>query len=137
MENFWRNSHERVATALALRAEVVAAEGSGDALFPGVDQLPDEVVERLAVSVLNRLGQGDPAVSTTVLGGLVAMLEARLGADHQMTLNALSARANFGSDVGDQTGRIDAIQRVLGASGRHDRTQSPVRGARRPVVRLR
>lgn len=129
VENFRRNSHERIAPALALRAEVVAAEGSDDVLFPYVDQLPDDLVEELVMSVLSRLGEGGPAPSKTVLSGLIAMLEGRLGPDHQMTLNALSAQANFGGDVGDQTGRIEAIQRVLDSYDRQGRTEDAVMAA--------
>jgi tetratricopeptide (TPR) repeat protein len=63
------------------------------------------------------------------VGGLVAMLEGRLGPDHQMTLNALSAQANLGGDVGDQTGRVEAIQRVLASYDRQGRTDEALMAA--------
>ncbi|WP_188197048.1 tetratricopeptide repeat protein [Nonomuraea sp. SYSU D8015] len=74
---YGRNRHERIAGALALRAET----------------------------------------------GLVAALESHVGPDHQTTLNALSHLANIGHDAGDQTGRVEAIQKVLAAydrQGRHE-----------------
>lgn len=115
VDNLWRNGHPNVASALALRAEIVAAEATGEPLFPPMDQLPDPLVEQVAQSVLDRHGKGDPA---TVLNALVTMLEARLGPDHQATLNALSVLANSGRDRGDQAGRVGAIQRVLASYDR-------------------
>lgn len=129
VDNFWRNGHERVATALALRAEIVKADSRQVASFPGVDQLPDEVVEQLALSVINRRGEGDPATYRAVLTDLVATLEARLGVDHQATLNVLSALANLGSDAGDQAGRIEAIQRVLDSYDRQGRAEDALMAA--------
>jgi tetratricopeptide (TPR) repeat protein len=121
VDNFWRNGHERTATALALRAEIVQADGRDEPLFPHTEQLPTEIVEQMALSVMNRLDRGDLASHRTVMTALVAGLEARLGADHQATLNALSTLANIGSDIGDQAGRIDAIQRVLASYDRQGR----------------
>ncbi|WP_144126117.1 tetratricopeptide repeat protein [Catellatospora sichuanensis] len=118
VDNLWRNGHPHVASALALRAEVVAAGATGDPLFPPMDQLPDPLIEQVAQAVLNRQGQGDPATFPTVLKALVTTLEARLGADHQATLNALSMLANSGRDRGDNAGRVDAIQRVLASYDR-------------------
>jgi tetratricopeptide (TPR) repeat protein len=123
VDNFWRNGHERVATALALRAEIVKAKGAKEALFPRMDELPDGIVEQMALSVMNRLGRGDPTTYKTVLTDLVATLAARLGADHQATLNALSILANTGRDLGDQAGRIEAIQRVLASYDRQGRAE--------------
>ncbi|GIF48273.1 tetratricopeptide repeat protein [Asanoa ferruginea] len=99
--NFWRNGHERVATALALRAEIVRAEGAEGSLFGDLAQLPDHVVEQVCASVLNRAGHGDQTIYQAVLADLVAVLEARLGPDHQATLNALSQLANTGRERGD------------------------------------
>ncbi|HEV7708524.1 MAG TPA: hypothetical protein VGP16_10055 [Asanoa sp.] len=127
--NFWRNGHERIATALALRAEIVRADGAEGPLFVNMDQLPDHVVEQVAASVLNRVGQGDPTIHQAVLTDLAAMLEARLGPDHQATLNALSQLANSGRDRGDQAGRADAIQRVLAAYDRQGRAEDALMAA--------
>lgn len=129
VDNFWRSGHERVASALALRAEIVAAGATGEPLFPSVDQLPDTVVEQLALSVLNRQDQGDPTTFPAVLNALVATLEARLGADHQATLNALSVLANAGRDSGDHAGRVDAIQRVLASYDRQGRAEQALMAA--------
>lgn len=126
--NFWRNGHERVATALALRAEVIRAAGGGEPSFSGLEQLPDEIVEQVAITVTHRTG-GDPAVKRAVLTDLVAALEARLGPDHQATLNALSQLANLGRDIGDQTGRIAAIQKVLASYDRQGRAEDALMAA--------
>lgn len=129
VNNFWRNGHERVATALALRAEIVKAGDLGEALFPGLDQLPDKIVEQMALSVISRFGCGESTTYKGVVTDLVAALEARLGADHQATLNALSVLANVGSDLGDQASRIEAIQRMLASYDRQGRAEDALMAA--------
>lgn len=111
--NFWRNGHERVAEALAARAEIMKAGGAPEHPFPGLDQLPDEIVAEMAAAVTSRVGRADPSVRMPVLRDLVAALEARLGAEHQATLNALSVLANTARESGDHRARIQAISRVL------------------------
>lgn len=118
VHNLWRNGHDQLGSALALRAEVVHAGGTGEPLFPDVGQLPEDAVERMASAVLHRRGLADPAAHLAVLGALARTVEARLGPDHQVTLSVLATLANAGRDLDDQTGRIDAIQRVLAS---HDR----------------
>ncbi|MCW6004032.1 tetratricopeptide repeat protein [Micromonospora sp. CPCC 205371] len=122
VDNLWRNGHERVAAALALRAAIVQASGADEPLFLNLHQLPDEVVEQVAGAVIQRLDHGDPA-SKRLLTALIAELEARLGLDHQATLNALSVLANLGRDLGDQSGRIEVIERVLASYDRQGRAE--------------
>jgi tetratricopeptide (TPR) repeat protein len=129
VDNFWRNGHERIATALALRALIVKAEGAGAPTFARLDELPDQIVEQVAGSVLDRQGSGDPAVYQAVLTDLVAALEARLGPDHQATLNTLSTLANAGRDLGDPAGRVAAIQRVLASYDRQGRAEEALMAA--------
>ncbi|NES28450.1 tetratricopeptide repeat protein [Micromonospora terminaliae] len=126
--NLWRNGHERVASALALRAAIVHAGGTPEPLFVGLHQLPDEVVEQIGQVVTQLLDRDDPA-SKPLLTALVAALEERLGADHQATLNALSVLANLGRDLGDQAGRIDAIERVLASYDRQGRQEQALMAA--------
>ncbi|PZG23117.1 tetratricopeptide repeat protein [Nonomuraea aridisoli] len=119
---FWRDGHERVATALALRARIVTAAGHQEPAFPALEQLPDEIVEEIARAVLNQTGE-HPGSDLIVLPRLAEALEARLGPDHQMTLNVLSQLANAGRDGDDESGRVEAIQKVLASyerQGRHD-----------------
>ncbi|GAA4589392.1 hypothetical protein GCM10023194_43510 [Planotetraspora phitsanulokensis] len=120
--NFWRSGHERVATALALREEIAVAGGGGEPSFPGLEQLPDEVVEQIAFTVISRPGH-DPVIRKAVLVSLVAALETRFGPDHQTTLNALSHLANSGRDIGDEAGRVEAIQKVLASYDRQGRAE--------------
>ncbi|TYB39750.1 tetratricopeptide repeat protein [Micromonospora sp. AP08] len=125
--NLWRNGHERVASALALRAAIVHAGGTREPLFVGLQQLPDEVVEEVG-QVVTQMLDHDPA-SKPLLTALVAALEERLGIDHQATLNALSTLANLGRDLGDQAGRIDAIERVLASYDRQGRQEEALMAA--------
>jgi len=125
---FWRHGHERIATALALRAEIIVAAASGEPAFTGLEQLPDGVVEQVAFAVINRAGQ-NPATGKAVLTSLVPALEGRLGPDHQATLNALSQLANISHDVGDETGRVRAIEKVLASYDRQGRTEDALMAA--------
>ncbi|MER7334614.1 MULTISPECIES: tetratricopeptide repeat protein [unclassified Micromonospora] len=126
--NLWRNGHERVASALALRAAIVHAGGTREPLFVGLHQLPDEVVEQVG-RVVTQMLDHDDAASKPLLTSLVAALEERLGVDHQATLNALSALANLGRDLGDQAGRVDAIERVLASYDRQGRQEEALMAA--------
>lgn len=122
--NLHQNRHERVAVALALRAEVVCAAGSGEENFPGVDWLPENVLEQLADAICGRVEFGDPLLYRVLLRDLAAGLEARLGPDHFTTLKVLSSLANLNRKIGDEVGRaerIDAIRRVLAAHDRQGR----------------
>jgi tetratricopeptide (TPR) repeat protein len=122
VDNLRRNGHSRVASALALRAAIVHAGGTREPLFMDLHQLPNEAVEEVGRVVTQMLDRDDPA-SKPLLTALIAALDERLGIDHQATLNALSALANLGRDLGDQAGRVDSIKRVLASydhQGRHE-----------------
>ncbi|AQZ69962.1 Gll2226 protein [[Actinomadura] parvosata subsp. kistnae] len=119
---FWEAGHERVAGAMALRAEIVLASGGGDAVFPGLDQLPDEIVELIVLTVTARVRQV-PATARPVLTHLAATLESHLGPDHQATLKAFAELANSGHDSGDQTGRVEAIEKLLASYDRQGRAE--------------
>lgn len=127
--NFWGNGHERVAGALALRAEVMSAEGVAGGLFGGLDRLPDGIVDELARAVLNRAADRDPRAARPVVADLAAALRARFGPDHQATLNALSILANLGRDAGEPAGRVEAIQQVLASYDRQGRMEEAVMAA--------
>ncbi|GAA3389213.1 tetratricopeptide repeat protein [Cryptosporangium minutisporangium] len=126
--NLWDSGHERVASALALRAVIVHAGGTGEPLFVGWHQLPDDVVEEIGRSVTQLLDDDDPAAQP-LLTSLVAALEERLGVDHQATLNALAALANLGRVLGDPSGRVEAIERVLASYDRQGRQEEAVMAA--------
>ena len=81
VRNLWHNGHDQVASAMALRAEIVHAAGAGEPLFAGVDQLPEDSVDRVASAVLRRHGLADPAAHRAVLTGLAATLQAPLRRD--------------------------------------------------------
>ncbi|WP_433223284.1 hypothetical protein ACQP00_25725 [Dactylosporangium sp. CS-047395] len=116
--------HPRVVVAMALRAEIVRAQGPAEPAFAGAERLPAELIEDLAGAVLARSGAGRP-----LLTELVALLEARLGPDHRATLATLSRIANLGRDSGDQTGRIEAIQRVLASHDRQGQAEAALQVA--------
>jgi tetratricopeptide (TPR) repeat protein len=128
LATLWRNGHERVAAALALRAEIVTAEGGNEPPFPGLEQLPDEIVEQMAAEVMNR-ARRHPDRTFAALSSLVTVLDARLGPDHQSTLNALSCLANISHDLGNQKGRIEAIRKVLASYDRQGRAEDALKTA--------
>lgn len=123
VRNLWQNGHDHVASALALRAEVVHAAGAGEALFPGLEQLPDGTVHLLADAVLHRRDLAEPVTHHAVLAALAGNLPARLGPDHPATLNTLALLANTGGDLGDHAGRVEAIQRILASLDRQGRVE--------------
>ena len=122
----FRNRHERVAAALALRAEIVTVQGRNEPLFPDLEQLPDEIVKKLADEVMNRAGH-HPDRTFAALSGLVTALDARFGPDNQVTLDALSCLANTSYRVGDQEGRVAAIRKVLASYERQGRAEDALR----------
>ncbi|HEX4816797.1 MAG TPA: tetratricopeptide repeat protein [Nonomuraea sp.] len=126
--NFHDNRHERIATALALKARIVTAAGDGEPPFPDLGQLPDEIVEEVAYSVLNRLGD-QPGPDRVLLARLAEAMEQRLGPDHQTTLNVLSQLANSGRDHGDEAGRLAAIGKVLASYDRQGRAEDALMAA--------
>jgi tetratricopeptide (TPR) repeat protein len=115
--NLWRNGHAKLASALALRAAIIQASGTGEPLFTGLQQLPDEVVAEVGLAVIRMTGPDEP-VSEPLLTGMIAALDKRLGPDHQATLNALSTLANLGGD-----GQTETIERVLASYDRQDRQE--------------
>ncbi|SDI32581.1 tetratricopeptide repeat protein [Nonomuraea jiangxiensis] len=123
---FWHSGHERVATALALRAEIVLAQGGDEPVFPGLEELPDEVVAQMGFAVTGRTGD-DPAATKVLLTLLVTVMETRFGPDHPATLNALSHLANTSHDAGDEPGRVAAITKVLASYDRQGRTEDAVK----------
>ena len=128
LATLWRSGHERVAAALALRAEIVTAQGGNEPLFPGADQLPDEIVKQMAADVMSR-ARRHPDRTFAALSGLVTVLDARLGPDHQTTLNALSCLANTSHDLGNQEGRVEAIRKVLASYERQGRAEDALKTA--------
>ncbi|MEU7866588.1 tetratricopeptide repeat protein [Dactylosporangium sp. NPDC049140] len=127
--NLWDNGHERVAVALALRAEIARAGDPRAEAFTDADRLPGPVLEQLANAVRRRIADGEPRVYQGLVRDLVRLLEAQLGPDHPATLGALSSLANLGRDTGDQAGRVEAIQRVQAAYDRLGRPEDALMAA--------
>jgi len=123
--NFWNNGHERVATALALRARIIQASGGHEPLFHCLDRLPDEIVSSTAHAVIRASG-GHPELDKAILARLAEAVEARLGPDHETTLAVLSRLANISHHTGDEPGRVAAIQRVLASYLRQGRTEEAI-----------
>lgn len=129
---FRRVGHPRLVPAMALRAEAVKAAGSDAPPFEGAEQLSDAQVDELARFVFGRLGQAPAETLRRVVSGLVSILSARLGEDHQTTLNALTLLANLEKELGeggDFAVRQDAIRRTLAAydrRGEHRRAAQAV-----------
>jgi tetratricopeptide (TPR) repeat protein len=113
--NFRHHKHPRIATALALRAEIVAASDSDDDLFGDLSDIPDELVAGLSDAVAQRCPTAAPLDARFMLSELIPAVGARLGEDHEAVLAAWAALANAEADGGDPMLRVTAIQRVLAA----------------------
>ena len=132
VDNLHHNRHERVAVALALRAEIVRAAGTGEEPFADVDRLPDNVIVQLATAVCRRMTYGEPLLFRALLHDLAVVLERRLGPDHSATLKVLSNLANLNRDIGDTAGqveRVDAVRRVLASYDRQGRAADALQAA--------
>ena len=115
--NLSRNGHERLASALVLRAAIIQAAGGGEPLFGDLRRLPDEVVAEVGLVAVQMTGPDEP-VSEPLLVATIAVLDERLGPDHQATVRALSALANLGG-----AGRTEAIERVFASYERQGRQE--------------
>jgi len=119
-----RAGHERVASAVALRGLILQAGGHTGPLFPGLADLPDHIVERVATIATVRARQGvDPSAAHLFVAHLANALRDRLGPDHPATVAAFSALADQARDRGDQVARSAALRRVLAAYDRQDRAE--------------
>ena len=124
---FWRNRHERVATALAVRAEALMFDGRKDAdLFGPAERLPDDLLRKTADAVYRRVGETDPGIICEVLYDLEAVLSRRLGAGDECTLGALSTIANLECQLGNHKARAVAALRVVAACEAGGRTRQAV-----------
>jgi tetratricopeptide (TPR) repeat protein len=118
VQNFWRNGHPRVATALAVRAEALKAAGRDTPPFAHLEGLPNEIIEEMAEHVIERVEHTDPLLSRQVLLDLAHFMTARFGESRQITLNVLARLGNLESDLGEQGDpqiRLWAIRRVIDA----------------------
>jgi tetratricopeptide (TPR) repeat protein len=110
--NFWKNRHERIASAIALRAEVrkSMAERPG---FDALDELPDDMLEAIAGAVLRRGETGNPAALGLVIDELLAIVEERLGAGHPVAIQLLIARSNAARASEDVAACLAALARLV------------------------
>ncbi len=118
--SFRHHAHPRLATAMAVRAETLAAAGADTRTLEGIESLPDELLPALAEALQSRLADGDPRMLARVLYELLPALEARLGAAHEVTIATWSAIANVEAHGGDPVRRREAIlhvRRTLDTSG--------------------
>lgn len=117
VETFWQTGHPRIATALALRAEIWKAAGVTAPPFAGLEGLPEEIIQDLGARVCSRVEEADPLVLRPVLADAMALCWHRLGEGHPVTLNLLAHQANLERELGphgDHALRQEAIHRVIG-----------------------
>ncbi len=111
---FWGAGHARIATALALRAEILRALGRDTPPFDGLDGLPDDIIAETGQAVLNRVDLHNPARPIRqVLDDLLVLVNRRLGEAHPLALAVLQSIANLERHLGDGQARVAAIRRVL------------------------
>jgi tetratricopeptide (TPR) repeat protein len=122
VENFWKNRHARIATALALRAEIYKAAGVDKHPFEELDDLPNELVRDLAEAVIDRMRRTDLNLSRRVLADLLPFVRHRLGEAHQSTLNVLASIANLERHLGGHQTRQQAIREAIAIYDRSQRS---------------
>ncbi|HYT89096.1 MAG TPA: tetratricopeptide repeat protein [Gemmataceae bacterium] len=114
VDNFWRASHVRVATALALRAVILKAAGSDTPPFADLDGLPDEIIGQIADALINRVDYDNPSRPLRLaLADLLELLTQRFPEKPELLLPSLQHIANLERHLGDATARVQAIRRAI------------------------
>jgi tetratricopeptide (TPR) repeat protein len=114
VENFWKNGHPRVATALALRAEILKAAEIDVSPFEKLDLLPDDIVGEMAETILSRIDYQRPAANLRrVLDDLLPLVTARFGEQHRLAILTLQHSANLDRHLDDPVAREAALRRLL------------------------
>jgi tetratricopeptide (TPR) repeat protein len=114
VENFWRNGHARVATALAVRGRIYKAAGKDMPAFDGLERLPDHIIEEMATTLLQQIDEQHlSVVDRQLLHELFPILVQRFGEEHPLALNTLTGIANIERWLGDHAARVTAIRRVI------------------------
>jgi tetratricopeptide (TPR) repeat protein len=125
IDNFWREGHPRVASALALRAEILKTAELDTPPFDGLEELPDGILQDLAEATLQRLDDEKPQIGRAMLRDLEPLISSRLGQQHDGTIQILMAMANLDRSLGDGQSRQEAIRRVIQAHvARHEPKQA-------------
>jgi tetratricopeptide (TPR) repeat protein len=111
--NLLQNEHPQVASAMALRAKILAVRGSEEPLFLGHEGLTDEQLVDLANATARRADMGEPRVARNVFAELEPILEQRLGESHPTTLQTLTGLANLDRALGNHAERAATLERIL------------------------
>jgi tetratricopeptide (TPR) repeat protein len=125
IDNYWRDGHPRVASALALRAEILKTAELDTPPFDGLEELPDGILQDLAEATTQRLDDEKPQIGRAMLRDLVPLISGRLGEQHDAMIQILTAMANLDRSLGDAQSREQAIRRVIAAhDARHEAKQA-------------
>jgi hypothetical protein len=85
VDNLQRNGHDRLNDLLVLRAVALHSAGDGEP-FPGLDTMPDDVVEEVAELMITQNHDAG------LIPALADALKTRLGPDHRVTRQVHPAR---------------------------------------------
>ncbi|HZU97586.1 MAG TPA: tetratricopeptide repeat protein [Planctomycetota bacterium] len=124
VENFGKNRHPRVATALVLRAETRKRLSPEQTAFEEVAKIPPEVAAALVPAVLERISLSDMPTMLLVLQELTGALAARLGAGHQAHVNAVIATSNVARACRDwraSEAALGELAKISDAAGKKER----------------
>ncbi|HWE04854.1 MAG TPA: tetratricopeptide repeat protein [Tepidisphaeraceae bacterium] len=131
--NFWRNGHDRIAGAIAIRAEMLKTAGKATPPFAGLEKLPTQAIERIAGQAIARAARmEDLKIARQVLADLTPMLEARLGPSDAGTVDLLIAASNIERKLnkeGDAKIRQDAIGKLIGIFDAQGRARDALQAA--------
>jgi tetratricopeptide (TPR) repeat protein len=124
VENFGKNRHPRVATALILRAETRKRLAPKRTAFEEVSRIPPEVASSLVPAVLERISLSHMPTMLLVLQELTGALAARLGAGHQAHVNAVIATSNVARACRDwraSEAALAELAKLSDAAGKRER----------------
>jgi len=110
---FGENGRPEIASAIALRAELLKLIGDKTPPFEGLESLPRSLVELVAGKIVDRVPQADPEIMVEVLKDLAAWLRDALGEQHLAPIHVLYKLSNLGKQMGDQDTRETALRGMI------------------------
>lgn len=125
VDNFSRVEHPRVVTALALRAEIVAAAGiDAEPLHEIVRELPDELLEELVGHVASRLDVQAAPRHERVMEALLPLVDERLGRAHPAAVHLRTTLANVHRFTNRHEDRVRLVEELLRVA--HEQNDGPM-----------
>jgi len=111
--NFWNNTHPRIAAALALRCEVLKAQGAEESAFDGLENLPTDIFVDTTRTTVARAHEAAHELAHRMLDDLLGAIDRRLGETSDAAIRVLSASSDIARKHDRSEAREAALRQVL------------------------